>query len=135
MTISSMMIAELSILGSFLFFLALLIKKVWPLLKSSLDAHIERVKNQIDSAEKMREDSTNALNRANLVSLNIQNEVEDYKRRSKERIDQLEEENRRYIQNLKEKAEQSLNAQLNAELSKQKEILVDRLADLIAERL
>lgn len=135
MTISDMAIAELSVLGSFLCFLALIIKKVWPLLVSRLDEHIEKVKNQIDFAEKLRENSANALNQANQVSLNIQDEVEGYKKRSKERIAQLEEENRRYIQNLKEKAALSLSAQLNAELSKQKDMLVDKLADLIAERL
>lgn len=135
MTISNMAIAELSVLGSFLCFLALIIKKVWPLLVSRLDEHIEKVKNQIDSAEKLRENSANALNQANQINLNIQNEVEGYKKRSKERIEQLEEENRRYIQNLKEKAALSLNAQLNAELAKQKDMLVDKLADLIAERL
>lgn len=135
MTISNMAIAELSVLGSFLCFLALIIKKVWPLLVSRLDEHIEKVKNQIDSAEKLRENSANALNQANQINLNIQNEVEGYKKRSKERIAQLEEENRRYIQNLKEKAALSLSAQLNAELSKQKDMLVDKLADLIAKRL
>jgi len=135
MTLSNMAIAELSILGSFLCFLVLIFKKAWPLLMNGLDSHIEKVKNQIDSAEKLRKDSADALARANQVSLNIQNEIEDYRKKSKERIAQLEEENRQYIQTLKEKATQSLNAQLNAELSKQKEILVDKLADLIAERL
>ena len=77
MTISNMAIAELSVLGSFLCFLALIIKKVWPLLVSRLDEHIEKVKNQIDSAEKLRENSANALSQANQVSLNIQDEVED----------------------------------------------------------
>jgi F0F1-type ATP synthase membrane subunit b/b' len=132
---SAMTIAELSILGSFLIFLALFIKKVWPVLMSSLDAHIEKVKTQISSAERLREESAVALTRANQISSNIQNEVEDYKRRSEERIAQLEEENRQYIQALKEKAVKSLNAQLNAELSKQKELLLGRLADIIVERL
>ncbi len=135
MKLDAYVIAELSILGSFLCFLALVIKKVWPILIKSLDDHIEKIKNQIDSAEKLREDSAVALTRANNISSNIQNEIENYKKRSEERITQLEEENQRYIQALKEKATLSLNAQLSAELSKQKEILVDRLADLIAERL
>ncbi|MBO4405423.1 MAG: hypothetical protein J5821_01700 [Alphaproteobacteria bacterium] len=128
-------IAELSVLGSFLCFLAIVIKKVWPVLKNSLDSHIESVKNQINSAEKLREESATALTRANLTSANIQNEIENYKRRSEERISQLEKENRLYLQALREKAALSLNAQLSAELSKHKEILVDRLADLITEKL
>ena len=135
MTLSNMAIAELSILISFLCFLAIVIKKVWPVLMSGLDSHIENVKNQINSAEKLREESTAALVRADKISSNIQSEIEEYKKKSEERIAQLEEENRRYIQALKEKAAQSLEAQMNAELSRQKEILVDRLADLIAEKL
>lgn len=135
MMISDMMIAELSILGSFLIFLALFIKKAWPILMNSLDDHIEKVRTQISSAERLREESAFALTRANQISSNIQNEVADYKRRSEERIAQLEEENRQYIQALKDKAVKSLNAQLNAELSKQKELLLGQLADLIVERL
>ncbi len=128
-------IAELSILISFLCFLAIIIKKVWPLVINSLDGHIEKVKNQIDSAERLRSESTVSLAKANQVSAGIQNEVENYKKRSEERIAQLEIENQRYIQAMKEKMAVSLNAQLSAELSKQKELLVDRLADLIAEKL
>lgn len=133
--LSPMTIAELSILGSFLCFLALFIKKVWPLLISSLDDHIEKVKNQINSAEKLKEESAVALSRANLNSANIQNEIEKYKKRSEERIAQLEKENLQRIRVLREEAALSLNAQLSAELSKQKEILVDKLADLITEKL
>jgi len=128
-------IAELSILISFLCFLVIVIKKVWPVLMSSLDSHIENVKNQINSAEKLREESAAALVRADKISSNIQNEVEEYKKKSEERIAQLEEENRLYIQALRDKATQSLDTQIKAELSKQKEFLVDRLADLIAEKL
>jgi F0F1-type ATP synthase membrane subunit b/b' len=135
MTLSNMAIAELSILISFLCFLAIVIKKVWPVLMSGLDSHIENVRNQINSAEKLREESAAALIRADKISSNIQSEIEKYKKKSEERISQLEEENRRYIQALKEKAAQSLEAQMNAELSKQKEMLVDKLADLIAEKL
>lgn len=132
---SNMMIAELSILGSFLCFLVLFIKKVWPLLMNGLDSYIEKVRDQINSAEKLKEESTIALTRAGQISLNIQSEIESCKRKSEERIAQLEEENRLYIQSLREKAAQSLNAQLKAELAKQKEVLVDRLADLIVEKL
>lgn len=135
MKLSAMTIAELSILGSFLCFLFLVFKKVWPLLLKSLDDHIEKVKNKINSAEKLREESTAALTRANLARANIQNEIESYKRRSEERIFQLERENQLYLRALREKAALSLNAQLSAELSKQKEILVDRLSDLIVEKL
>lgn len=135
MMLSKMAVAELSILGSFLVFLVLFIKKVWPVLMSSLDAHIEKVKTQISSAERLREESAVALTRANQMSSNIQSEIEEYKKKSEERISQLEEENRLYIQSLREKATQSLNTQLKAELSRQKEILIDKLADLVVERL
>ena len=133
--LSAYTIAELSVLASFLIFLGLCIKKVWPLLAKSLDDHIEKVRNQISSAEKLREESTAALARASLVSENIQNEIEDYKKRSEERISQLEKENQLYLRALREKAALSLNAQLSAELSKHKEMLVDRLADLIIKKL
>ena len=133
--LSDMTIAELSILGSFLCFLFLVFKKVWPLLTKSLDDHIEKVKAQINSAEKLREESAAALARASQTSANIQNEVENYKKRSEERISQLEKENQLYLRALREKATLSLNAQLSAELSKQKEILVGRLSDLIIKKL
>lgn len=135
MTFSNMMIAELSILGSFLCFLVLIIKKIWPLLINSLDNYIEKVRGQISSAEKLKEESTVALARANRISSDIQGEVENYKKKSEERIAQLEEENKRYIQAMKEKAALSLDIQLKTELAKQKEILVDKLADLVVERL
>lgn len=130
-----MMIAELSILGSFICFVFLFAKKVWPLFVGSLDSHIEKVKKQIESAEQMKTDSTLRLTRANQNSDNVQDEVEEYQKKSRERISQLEEENQRYVQKLREKAAQSLESQLAVELAKHKELLVDRLADLIVEKL
>jgi len=128
-------IAELSVLISFLCFLAIIIKKVWPLIINSLDSHIEKVKTEISSAEDLREKSAAALARASQIGSKVQSEVEDYKKKSEERIAQLKEENDRYLQALKEKSEKSLNAQLNAELSKQKEQLLNRLADLMVDKL
>ena len=128
-------IAELSILISFLCFLAIIIKKVWPLIINSLDSHIEKVKTQISSAEEQREKSAAALARASQIGSKVQSEVEDYKKKSEERIAQLKGENEQYLQKLREKSEKSLNAQLNAELSKQKDQLLDRLAALIIDRL
>ena len=68
-------------------------------------------------------------------ALEVQGEVEDCKKKSEGRIAQLKEENEQYLQKLREKSEKSLNAQLNAELAKQKEQLLGRLADLIVDRL
>ncbi len=128
-------VAELSILISFLCFLAIIIKKVWPLVISSLDSHIEKVKIEISSAEDLREKSAAALARANQMSSKVQSKVEDCKKKSEEIIAQLKEENEQYLQKLREKSEKSLSAQLNAELSKQKEQLLDKLADLIVDRI
>ncbi len=132
---TGMEIAELSILGSFLCFVVLIAIKVWPLLMSGLDDHIEKVKKQIESAEQMKTESTVRLTKANQNSEDVQNEIEEYQRKSKERIAQLEEENQRYLQELREKMAVSLSAQLETELSRRRDILVDRLADLIIERL
>lgn len=130
-----MFIAELSILISFLCFLVIFIKKIYPVITGGLDSYIEKVKEQISSAEKLREDSEIALKKANQVSENTQREIEDYKKMSQAKLAQMEEDNRVYLENLRKKSEVLMNSRLQAELAKQKKILTDKLADLICERL
>lgn len=128
-------VAELSILISFAIFLFLFLEKVCPLVLKGVDAYILEVKNKIQDAEKSKLDSEAALKQANLASAEIKNQIEEYKTRSQERIVELEEKNRAYLEELRAKAELSLKMQLESELNKQKEILLDKLAVMITEKL
>ena len=130
-----MFIAELSVLISFLCFLFLFAKKIYPVITGGLDSYIEKVREQINSAEKLREESEESLKKANEISENAQKELENYKKLSQEKILRLEEENKIYLEELRKKSEASMNVQLQSELSRQKKILTDKLADLICEKL
>ena len=130
-----MFIAELSILVSFLCFVFLFIRKIYPVITDELDSYIEKVREQISSAEKLQKESEAVLKNANELSKSTKKELENYKKLSQEKLLRLEEENKIYLEELRKKSEAAMNVQLQAELSRQKKILTDKLSDLICEKL
>ena len=126
---------SVSIVISFLGFCWIFAKKVYPMLTQKLDEHIEAVKQQIAEAEKLREDAAAALKKAQEKEEEIEKIITANRLKSEEKIIRLREENERLLKILRERHEISLKTQLEAEVVKQKNQLIDRLADLILKRI
>ena len=127
--------AGISIVVSFLCFAWIFAKKVYPLLTSALDEHIDSVKQKILDAERMKEEASNALKVAYVKNQELADVIEENRKMSEERIRHLKEENAKYIAELRERYEASLKARLEAEFAQQKSALLDELADLVVEKL
>jgi F0F1-type ATP synthase membrane subunit b/b' len=126
---------SVSIVISFLGFCWIFAKKVYPMLTQKLDEHIEAVKQQIAEAEKLREDAAAALKKAQEKEGEIEKIIIANRLKSEEKIRRLHDENERLLKILRERHEISLKTQLEAEVVKQKNQLIDRLADLILKRI
>ena len=126
---------SLSILISFLGFCWIFAKKVYPMVTRKLDEHIEAVKQQIAEAEKLREEAAIALENAKKKENEIENIITENRIKSEEKIKRLREENERLLKMLRERHEISLKTQLEAEFVKQKNQLIDRLTNLILEKI
>lgn len=127
--------ASFSIVISFLGFCWIFVKKIYPLITQKLDEHIEAVKQQIAEAEKLREDAAVALKKAQEKEGEIEGIITANHLKSEEKIRKLHEENERLLKMLRERHEISLKTQLEAEFVKQKNQLIDRLANLILEKI
>lgn len=130
-----MIIAEFSIAVSFVIFLIIFIRKVWPLIINGLDSYIKQEKDKIDTAAKLKSDAEKDLKLANKHRSETEVEIDKYREESKARLAQLEESNALYLKEFKKKSEEQLKSQLKSETEKQKGILVSQMADLITERL
>ena len=124
-----------SIVISFLGFCWIFARKIYPLITKKLDDHIEAVKQQIAEAEKLYRDASVALKKAHEKEREIDGIIATNRLKSEEKIIRLQEENRRLLKMLRERHEISLKTQLEAEVVKQKNQLIDRLANLILEKI
>lgn len=130
-----MIIAEFSIAVSFVIFLIIFIRKVWPLIINGLDSYIKQEKDKIDTAAKLKSDAEKDLKLANKHRSETEVEIDKYREESKARLAKLEESNALYLKEFKKKSEAQLKSQLKSETEKQKGILISQMADLITERL
>lgn len=124
-----------SIVISFLGFCWIFFKKIYPLITKKLDEHIKAVKQQITEAEKLYEDASVALKKAQEKESEIDAIIAANRLKSEEKIQRLQKENRRLQKMLRERHEISLKTQLEAEVVKQKNQLIDRLSNLILEKI
>ncbi len=128
-------IPELSILVSFLVFLVLFFKKVYPFLIDGTDNYIENIKNKIEEANKLKKEAEIALYEAKKQRNMVEEEIKKYREQSKKRLAQLEFENEKYLKNLELHNNILLNNQLKAEFEHQKQILFKKLSELIIEKI
>lgn len=126
---------EISIVISFLFFCWLFAVKIYPFITKGLDEHIDFVKKQIAEAEQMRKKAEVALQEANARKKEIDELIVANKLKSEEKIKKLQRENDALIKMLRERHEASLKSQLEAEVIKQRNLLIDRLSDLIMQKI
>ncbi len=130
-----MNIAELSIVVSFTCFLILFFKKAYPFVVDGIDSYIAEVRKKIDDAERLKSDAVSALAQAEKRRKETELEIEEYRKRSQARIEQLEQENKKYLELLEAKNAEALEKQLNVELAKQKQELINKLSDLVIAKL
>jgi F0F1-type ATP synthase membrane subunit b/b' len=126
---------ELCIVVSFAAFALVFAKKVYPLITQKLDDHIEEVKNKIHEAELLRQKACESLKEACSKKEDIQQIIMANRLKSEEKIKKLQKENEELLKQLRKRHEASIKMQLNAEFIKQKNLLIDRLSDLILEKL
>lgn len=124
-----------SIVISFLGFGWIFMKKIYPVIVRNLDEHIESVKRKIADAEKVQMDAVAALEkskekRKELVKIIAANQLE-----SEKKIKKLQKENEHLLEILRERHTNSLKSQLEAEFIKRRELLLDRLSELIVKRV
>jgi F0F1-type ATP synthase membrane subunit b/b' len=124
-----------SIVISFLGFVWLFMKKIYPSMVKMLDGHIEAVKNKIREAETLKEEAVSALEEARTKKNDIDEIIEKKRLESEENIKRLYEENAKHLEALREKFEASLKSRLEAELAKQKARLMAQLSDEIIQKL
>ncbi|GHT97264.1 hypothetical protein FACS1894126_0980 [Alphaproteobacteria bacterium] len=126
---------EFTIVISFLGFSWIFAKKIYPLLVGKLDEHIRSVKEKIRNAEVLKNEAYVALKNARMKKDETQAVLEEYKRKTEEKMKLLQEENEILLQGIRERYEISMKAQLEAEVAKQKNQLIEKLSDLLIERL
>ncbi len=76
---------------SFILFVAAIFNPVRKILKSSLDAQINDIKNKIDDAENIKNEAQNALNDLKNRATKVQKEIQNLKLESEKRISDLKE--------------------------------------------
>jgi F0F1-type ATP synthase membrane subunit b/b' len=124
-----------SIVISFAMFAYIFAKKIYPPILKMLDEHIESVKNKIREAEEFKDSAYVALKQAYTKKDDTQKIIADNRLKSEERIRKLQQENERLLKALRERHTVALQMQLDAELAKHKNRLVERLSDLLIERI
>lgn len=127
MTFSS----ELSIVISFAAFAVVFAWKIYPFVLEALDGYIDEIKLRISKAEEEENKALRALEQAAEKKGEIEKLLEIDRLESKEKMCELREESEQSLALLREHHEVSLKNQLEAEFVKQKNVLIDRLSDLI----
>jgi F0F1-type ATP synthase membrane subunit b/b' len=126
---------ELSIVLSFVGFSWIFVKKIYPYITRTLDKHIESVENKIHEAELLKEEASLSLKGAYSNKLEVENALDEARLASTKKIERMQEEHRQHLAALQEKYEVQLKSQLKSELSRQKELLMERISDMVMERL
>lgn len=126
--------AEETVAISFIIFLVLFIKKIFPAIQGMLDSRICEVKDKIDEAERQKKQAAEDLRQAYIHKDEIGEFIQQKNIENEQKIKKLYEENERLLQELKIKQEQALDTRLRAEFVKQKEDLIKRITDLLCEQ-
>ena len=126
---------ETSVIISFLGFSLLFAKKIYPIVLRQIDGYINSVKQRIQRLESQKDEAYSLLKMAYVKRDDVDEIIKSNRIKSEEKIKRLHIENRGYLNFLKEKHELSYKKQLDAELVKQKNLLIKRLSDSIIEKL
>lgn len=127
--------AEATVAISFVAFLFVFVKKVYPFILSHLDSRVNDIKSKIDEAERKKQQSSEDLRLAYVHREEIKGILEKQQAESAQKIQRLYDDNERLLQELRLKQEQALNARLKAEFIKQKEDLTKKIADTICDKV
>lgn len=126
---------EMTIVASFVGFCWVFAKKVYPLVTKGLDGHIDAVKKQIEEAENLKNQASEALRKAYIHKDEVEVFIKENQRVTDEKIQKLYEDNERILLELRKKQEAALEAQLKSEFVKQREQLLGKIADLVVSKL
>jgi F0F1-type ATP synthase membrane subunit b/b' len=129
------MTPELSLLISFAVFLWICYRKLYPFCIRQLDEYIDCIKKNLDNAETLKNDAYSQLKKAYVRKDDVDGIIEANRLKSPKKLQRLQDEHERLLQLLRQKHSTSVKIQLNAELSKQKNRLIERLADVVLAQL
>lgn len=129
------MIPEVAILISFVIFAVIFYFKVIPILKNMIDKYIMDVQKKIEDAEKIKDEASLLLKEAYVNKDSVDEVIAANKHLSDTRIAEIKRQNEEHLEVIKKRYEASLKKQLDAELVRQKNILINQLADLVIKKL
>ncbi|MDR2723957.1 MAG: hypothetical protein LBB25_01975 [Holosporaceae bacterium] len=124
-----------SLVISFMGFVWFFVKKVYPLVAKMLDEHIGAVSKRISQAEEEKENAALMRQEACEKEKGIAIVIENNKKTSREKLEKLLKENEEYLKVLFKRFEVSLKAQLEAEMVKQKDMLLEKMSDEIIKKI
>lgn len=126
---------EIAVLISFILFSIAFYLKVYPLLQKMIGNYISDVQDKIEEAERLKDEASALLKEAYINKDNVEEIIAANKRLADARIEEIKRQNEAHLEVIKARYEASLKTQLDAELSRQKNILIHKLSDLLTEKL
>lgn len=127
--------AGVSIVVSFGCFAWIFVKKVLPLVLSALDEYIDGIKNKLSSVEREKEEALDMVKKSQLKQQEIFKSIDAERARSRDRIQQLSVDNDRELVSLREQYQAALKTKVDAEVSKQRNAILNQLSDIIIDEL
>lgn len=127
--------AGVSIVVSFGCFAWIFVKKVFPPVVSALDEYIDGIKSKLSSVEREKEEALDMFKKSQHKQQEIFKSIDAEQVSSQNRIQQLNEDNDRDLVLLREQYQLALQTKVDAELSKQKNAILDQLSDVIVDKL
>jgi F0F1-type ATP synthase membrane subunit b/b' len=120
---------------SFIGFVCLFIRKIYPHLIEYLDGYIEGVKKQVSDVENYKNSACADLNRARAQLDETKTMLQESRQQNESKMDALRVENERVLRTIRKKYESSGKLRLKAELATQKHLLIERVADVLVKKI
>lgn len=120
---------------SFLGFALVFAWKVYPQVVRALDGYIQSVKDALSKAEGEQRSASRNFNAAKEKEKEVGRLIESERLDSEKRMCQLRKDNERLLNLFRERYEISSKVELESEVRKQKNLLIDRLSDLIVDEI
>lgn len=127
--------AEFWVLLAFLFFILLFGKKCYVIICEMLDEYINKVKNDIDSAEKSNSDSQKLLDDAKKDGSSIQSRIDDMQNEYDKQINELQELYNSSITEFEKLSEKNLQNDIKFELESAKKRIINNIEKNVATKL
>lgn len=127
--------AEFWVFIAFIVFCILFGKKVWGMLISFLDDYINSVKNELNVAKELNDESRKILDEAKRKSEEINIRIAEIKKQSEADMKEMEDKYRTVLANLVVSLEKSFTDDIEFEISVQERDLINRIKSKVLNTL